>query len=54
MTDAEKISALRLAIQNVHHMAQLRSPNTDDPIATMIRICEYCYRITKESEGWGK
>jgi hypothetical protein len=54
MTAEEKIKRLRTAIQTVHFMAQLRSPNTDDPVATMIRICEYCYQITNESRGWDK
>jgi hypothetical protein len=54
MTDKEKIKRLRVAIQTVHSMAALRSPNTDDPKLTMMRIAEYCYQITNESRGWDK
>lgn len=54
MTDKEKINRLRLAIQTIHQMAWVRSPNTDDPIATMMKIAEYCYQVTNESRGWDK
>jgi hypothetical protein len=53
-TDKEKIERLRVAIQTIHSMAALRSPNTDNPITTMMRIAEYCYLITNESRGWDK
>jgi hypothetical protein len=53
-SDKEKIERLRVAIQTIHSLAALRSPNTDNPITTMMRIAEYCYQITNETRGWDK
>jgi hypothetical protein len=54
LNDKEKIKRLRTAIQTIHSLAALRSPNTDNPTTTMMRIAEYCYQLTNESRGWDK